>query len=118
MAMAISNWGDVGQDMSWLDGDTGCKENCAGDPTVTVSNIVYRPVKPTRPTPSQKPCPPPDPYAYGNPCSSKDADDCGTDCTLERCDWSWPVKDPKKWDSKDAKCICKPDSEESPLQFI
>jgi hypothetical protein len=26
MTMAISNWGDVGTDMSWLDGNTGCNE--------------------------------------------------------------------------------------------
>ena len=51
MTMAISNWGDVGTDMSWLDGDTGCKENCGGDPTVYVTNIVYKTVNPTGPTP-------------------------------------------------------------------
>jgi len=52
MTMAISNWGDAKSDMSWLDGDTGCKENCVNDPTVSVSNIVYKTVKPTGPTPA------------------------------------------------------------------
>ena len=114
MTMAISNWGDIGQDMSWLDGDTGCKESCGNNPSVTVSNIVYKTVNPSGPTPFQKPCPPPDPYAYGNPCATKDADDCGENCTLANCDFSWPVNDPAKWNSKDAKCRCKPSDDVAP----
>ena len=51
MTMAISNWGDIGQDMSWLDGDTGCTESCGNNPSVSVSNIVYKTVKPSGPTP-------------------------------------------------------------------
>jgi hypothetical protein len=103
--------------MSWLDGDTGCTEDCSNDPTVYVSNIVYKTVKPQGPTPYQKPCPPPSKYAFGDHCATKDADDCGDNCTLEACDWSWPVNDPKKWDSKDAKCRCNPNGEEQ-MSFI
>ena len=41
MTLAISNWGQPGLSMSWLDGDTGCTEWCGNDPTVFVSNIKY-----------------------------------------------------------------------------
>ena len=41
MTVAISNWGEPDIDMSWLDGNTGCKGKCSNSPNVFWSNIEY-----------------------------------------------------------------------------
>jgi hypothetical protein len=52
MTVAISNWGGPGIDMSWLDGNTGCKGDCSNSPDVMWSNIEYTLAgSPTPPSP-------------------------------------------------------------------
>jgi len=111
MTLSVSNWGQPGLSMSWLDGDTGCNEWCGNSPTITTSNIKYTtagntPVPPTPPTPPG-PKPTPGKYFYQAPCGNMTDGQCGNNCHTE-CDWSWPINDPAKWASKDADCRCKP----------
>jgi hypothetical protein len=106
MTTSVTNWGSSSIDMSWLDQETGCQEACSNDPTIGISNLVYKTKTPTGPTPDQKPCPAPSPYVYGDPCGSNS---CTETCSDAACDWSWPVNDPAKWASKDAGCRCNAD---------
>jgi len=42
MTLATSNWGSPSIDMEWLDGETGCRGQCGGNPgAYTVSNLQY-----------------------------------------------------------------------------
>ena len=66
MTMAVSNWGQPGLSMSWLDGDTGCNEWCGNNPNISVSNIKYNTSGSPVPPP---PPPPPKNYTYGQPCA-------------------------------------------------
>ena len=104
MTMSVSNWGQPGLSMSWLDGDTGCSEWCGNNPSITTSNIKYV-TNGSGPTPPTPPGPTPGNYTYGSACANKSDDDCGSNCN--ECDWSWPSNDPAQWSSKDAKCRCK-----------
>ena len=36
MTMSVSNWGQPGLSMSWLDGETGCQGNCGGIPNCSI----------------------------------------------------------------------------------
>jgi len=108
MTLSVSNWGQPGLSMSWLDGDTHCNEWCGNNPSITTSNIKYTlggsgPVPPTPPTP-----PSPGNYVYGTACATTHDDDCAKVSGCGQCDWSWPSNDPAKWASKDAKCRCHP----------
>lgn len=107
MTLSVSNWGQPGLDMSWLDGETGCNEWCGNNPNITVSNIKYNTAGsgPSPPTPPFPPTPTPGQYVYGSPCATKNDGQCGNNCN--ECDWSWPVNDSAKWASKDADCRCK-----------
>ena len=110
MTIAISNWGDVGTDMSWLDGKTGCHEQCDNKGNLFISDIkVTTGGSGPGPTP-----PPPTPgnYDYGDACSHPNDGKCGNNCSAGNCRWSWPSNDPAKWASKDADCRCKPSSVE------
>jgi hypothetical protein len=103
MTIAISNWGESYDTMSWLDKDTGCSGECTNSPNLTISNIEVKtgdpgPNPPTPPTPE---------FDYGAACKTRFDDDCN-DCD---CFWSWPHNDPAKWASKDAHCRCKKSEE-------
>ena len=63
MAIAISSWGEPGLDMTWLDGDTGCSENCNTSAAFMVSNI-----KVVTGGTGPHPPPPVDNYTYGDAC--------------------------------------------------
>ena len=106
MTIAISNWGDPGQSMSWLDGDTGCQEQCDNKGNLYVSDIKI--------TTGGSGPPVPPAYDFGQPCAHPDDGQCGNDCG--DCRWSWPSNDPAKWASKNADCRCRR-SEEQPLVF-
>ena len=77
MTMSVSNWGQPGLSMSWLDGDTGCSEWCGNNPSITTSNIKYVTNGSGPPPP---PPPPPGNFTYGSACAHKSDDDCGSNC--------------------------------------
>jgi len=91
MTLSVSNWGQPGLSMSWLDGDTGCNEWCGNNPSITTSNIKYT-TSGHGPVPPPPPPPPIGNYTYGSACATKHDDDCGNNCN--ECDWSWPTSDP------------------------
>ena len=101
MVLAMSNWGQPGTSLSWLDGDTHCYEQCDNSPSFKVTNIELKTGSGPGPIP-------PSQYDYGQPCAHHDDDDCGSSCAA--CMFSWPHDDPKKWLSPNAKCRCKPNS--------
>ena len=51
MTIAMSSWGSVGTDMSWLDGATGCKEQCDSNPDLYISDIKITTGKKPAPKP-------------------------------------------------------------------
>jgi hypothetical protein len=101
MTLSISNWGQPGLSMSWLDADTGCNEWCGNSPTITTSNIKY-----TLGGSGPGPKPKPGNFTYGSACAGAQDDDCAKVPGCTQCDWSWPTNDAAKWASKDAKCRC------------
>lgn len=106
MTLTVSNWGQPGLSMSWLDGDTGCNEWCGNNPSITTSNIKYTLGNGPAPGPNPPgPHPTPGNYTYGSACASNQDDECNG---CSQCDWSWPTNDPAKWASKDAHCRCHP----------
>ena len=42
MTFAMSSWGSTSINMSWLDGSTGCKEQCDNKPSMYISNIKIK----------------------------------------------------------------------------
>ena len=102
MTIAISNWGGQGIDMSWLDGSTGCQEQCDNNGNLFISDIKIT-------TGGSGPHPPPTPghYDFGDKCDHPNDGKCGNNCSADNCRWSWPSNDPAKWASKDADCRCK-----------
>lgn len=114
MAIAVSSWGGPRNDMSWLDGDTGCWADCNNSPTVTIKNIEYT----SGSGPSPGPKPGPGDFDFGDECKTKSDDDCSlVSCKDHSCKWSWPKNDPAKWSSKDAKCRCQAHWSEDAILF-
>lgn len=113
MAIAISAWGQPGLDMTWLDADTGCSENCNTGASTYISNI-----KVVTGGTGPPPPPPVDNYDYGDACATTHDDDCSLFPSCYSCNWSWPSNDPAKWASKDAKCRCKSHSAEEDVTLI
>ena len=59
MTTVISNWGGPGDNLSWLDGFSGCTAKCNGNPTVSFSHLNYESKGHVKPSPSPTPSPSP-----------------------------------------------------------